>query len=95
MLSCTNYAKKETSTSVLFTVEYYFVLLSCNSYFLRNASLVLHHLRADCGTVRMRTQIRIICWLRGLAADCLVDETKECGRGLARILFLDEYIIFW
>ena len=42
-----------------------------------------HQRCADCGRVRLRTQIRSTSWIRGLTADGFF--TGRCGRGLTRI----------
>ena len=47
---------------------------------------------ADCGRVRLRTQIRRIFWIRGLTADPV--GIKCCGRGLTRILGDEIFIIY-
>ena len=47
---------------------------------------------AECGPVRLRTQIRRIFLDPRTESESLV---TFCGGGLTRILFLDEFIIFW
>ena len=51
----------------------------------------IHHCCADWGRVRLWTQIRRRCWIRGLTADLL--HTKSCGRGPRWILFFDKHFI--